>query len=233
MHIIGPDQNCAYHYPSNYDQETRMKPVSSAESMRPGLLFDPFEWAADALTAIIVAKPQLLPDLISMNCKRMHLIALALAHLDGEIAPDVGQTLISGSTRAVLELIPTPFPSRVEHVLSRYFPRRVLELETYRRLVSLLSEEHAAAFLQNTDLVSDTVINTLQNLPPQLRNSCVMNALEPITFEFGLSEGLRLSKSSVLTIKQVHSFWHLSASAAGRQGEKREQRAERSLCLLK
>jgi hypothetical protein len=172
-----------------------MAPVSSehtAERIRPDFLFEPFEWAADALTSIIIARPNLLPDLISIDCKRMHLIALALAHLNNEVTPDIGEVLIAGSAQAVLEFIPTPYPSRVEKVLSRYFPSSVLDLETYRQLILLLSEENASTFLQNADYVSDTVVSTLHGLPPVLRNSCIMNALEPISFEFGLSDGLRL-----------------------------------------
>jgi len=162
------------------------------ERIRPGFLFEPFGWAADTLTAIVMARPSLLPDLISIDSKRMHLIALALAHLNNEVTPDIGEVLIGGSAQAVLEFIPTSYPSRAERVLSRYFPSSILEPETYRQLILLLNEENASTFLQNTDYVSDTVVSTLQGLPPILRNSCIMNALDPIQLEFGFSEGLRL-----------------------------------------
>jgi hypothetical protein len=172
-----------------------MIPLSSENPtgrIRPAFLFEPFGWAAHALTAIVIARPNLLPDLLSIDCERMHLITLALAHLKSEVTPDIGEVLIKGSAQAVVEFIPTSYPSRVERVLRRYFPSSVLEPETYRRLVLLLNEENASNFLQNADYVSDTLVSTLHGLPPLLRNFCIINALEPIELEFGFSEGLRL-----------------------------------------
>jgi hypothetical protein len=172
-----------------------MSPVSSENpngQIRPGFLFEPFGWAADVLTAIVIARPTLLADLFSIDCKRMHLIAFALAHLKNKVTPDIGEVLITGSAQAVMEFVPTSYPSSVERVLSRYFPSSILEPVTYRQLILLLNEENASTFLQNADYVSDTVVRTLLGLPPVLRNSCIMNALEPITLEFGFSEGLRL-----------------------------------------
>lgn len=58
------------------------------ERIRPGFLFEPFGWAAGTLTAIVMARPSLLSDLISIDSKRMHLIALALAHLNDEATPE-------------------------------------------------------------------------------------------------------------------------------------------------
>jgi hypothetical protein len=98
-----------------------------------------------------------------------------------------------GSAQAVMEFVPTSYPGKVEQVLGRYFPSSVLEPETYRRLVLLLNDENASNFLCNADYVSDTLISTLHGLPPLLRNSCVINALDPIVvFEYGFSDGLRL-----------------------------------------
>jgi hypothetical protein len=161
-------------------------------SIKPGLLLEPFGWAADALTEMVIAKPNLLVDLLAIDCQRMHLIALALAHLKGEITSDLGDLLVRGPVRTVLELVPTSHPSRVEQVLSRHFPSSVLEPETYRRLVLLLNDENASRYLQNSDYVSDTLVSTLFGLPPPLRNSCIINALDPIAFEYGFSDGLHL-----------------------------------------
>jgi hypothetical protein len=197
-HIIGPSQSRDAIFNTavcGNNRKTGMIPLSSenpAGQIRPGFLFDPFGWAAHALTAIVIARPNPLPVLLSIDRERMHIIALALAHLRHEVTPDLGEALIGGSAQAVLGLFPTPYPSRVERVLGRCLPSSVLEPETYRRLVLLLNDENASNFLQNADYVSDTLVGTLYGLPPILRTSCIINALEPIELEFGFSEGLRL-----------------------------------------
>jgi hypothetical protein len=160
--------------------------------IKPDHLLEPFGWAADALTTIAIANPNLIIDLLAIDCQRMHLIALALAHLESEVTPDLGELLMRGSVRAVTEHIPKLDPCSMERVLGRHFPSSVLEPENYRRLVTLLTDDNASSFLQNADYVSDFIISTLHGLPPPLRNSCVINALDPIELEYGFSDGLRL-----------------------------------------
>ena len=49
----------------------------------PGYLVTPFGWAAQPLAAMIQADPELLTHVFELDRVRMHVIALALAHLDG------------------------------------------------------------------------------------------------------------------------------------------------------
>jgi hypothetical protein len=48
----------------------------------PGFLLAPFGWATEWLAAAVEAEPPLLAELYFLSRRRMHLIALALAHLD-------------------------------------------------------------------------------------------------------------------------------------------------------
>ena len=61
----------------------------------PGFLLAPFGWAAEPLTAMVQAEPSLLADLFGISRPRMHLIALALAHLDTTVPPEIGPLLVA------------------------------------------------------------------------------------------------------------------------------------------
>ena len=89
------DQNCS---------------VEAAALRTPGHLLGPFGWAANALGAMVEAEPKLLLHLFELDRARMHLIALALAHLD-EVSPDLGIFLVSGSVRVVTERILGHYPT--------------------------------------------------------------------------------------------------------------------------
>jgi hypothetical protein len=71
-----------------------MAHVASAASLKqattrsPGFLLSPFGWAAEPLAAMVNAEPALLADLFEMSRARMHLIALALAHLESPQPPE-------------------------------------------------------------------------------------------------------------------------------------------------
>ena len=72
---------------SHPKDKPNMTHVASAASHKqstrrlPGFLLSPFGWAAEPLASIVNAEPTLLPDLFEMSQPRMHLLALALAHL--------------------------------------------------------------------------------------------------------------------------------------------------------
>jgi hypothetical protein len=82
-----------------------MTAVESAASHKksttrlPGFLISPFGWAAEPLAAMVNAEPTLLADLFEISRSRMHLIALALAHLEPPQPPEIGRLLTHGSAR--------------------------------------------------------------------------------------------------------------------------------------
>ncbi|MGD0026653.1 MAG: hypothetical protein ABSC37_18870 [Xanthobacteraceae bacterium] len=62
--------------------------VEATTRYAPGYLLAPFGWAADAVGAMVEAEPTLLFHLFELDRARMHLIALALAHLN-DFSPDI------------------------------------------------------------------------------------------------------------------------------------------------
>ena len=80
-------------------------PISTIENgkqRRPGFLLEPLGWVQDRLGNAIATAPHLLELLIEVDHGRMHLIALALAHLSGEVTPDLALKLLQGSKKAIL-----------------------------------------------------------------------------------------------------------------------------------
>jgi hypothetical protein len=55
---------------------------SGRRPLFPGYLLTPLGWAAQPLATIVAVDPRLLPHVFEFNRPRMHLIALALAHLN-------------------------------------------------------------------------------------------------------------------------------------------------------
>jgi hypothetical protein len=102
-----------------------MTHVASAASHRqstrrlPGFLLSPFGWAAEPLAVMVNAEPTLLADLFEMSQSRMHLIALALAHLEPPLPPEIGRLLTHGSPRQVLEQVLGHCPVGIRRALHR------------------------------------------------------------------------------------------------------------------
>jgi hypothetical protein len=73
--------------------------ASAKQSTRrlPGFLISPFGWAAEPLAVMVNSEPSLVADLFEMSRARMHLIALALAHLEPPHPPEIGRLLTHGS----------------------------------------------------------------------------------------------------------------------------------------
>ena len=165
--------------------------ITSLETARlytPGHLLAPFGWAADALAAIVEAEPALLTHLFALDSKRMHLIALAIAHLN-EVSPAIGPFLFSGSARAIAEKILGRYPTGIRRALDR-LPPSVLAPESYRHLVELLGDLKAAKFLNHARCIDDFSIQTLYRLPASLRTPVIFGAIAGNSGE-GFAEGLR------------------------------------------
>jgi hypothetical protein len=144
-------------------------PAGTAGPPRPpGFLLTPFGWAAEPLAAMAAAEPSLLPDLFTISQARMHLIALALAHLDPPVPSGIGSLLASGPARQVLDRALGQHPPGVKRALHR-LPREVLQRQNYRALVHLLADPGSAAVLHHAATINDLAIEVLGDLPPPLR----------------------------------------------------------------
>jgi hypothetical protein len=134
----------------------------------PGFLLTPFGWAAEQLAAMVHAEPSLLPDLFAISRPRMHLIALALAHLDRQVPSGIGWLLARGPARQVLGRVLGACPAGIKRALD-HLPGAVLQRQNYRRLLHLLADPGAAAVLHHADKIDDLAIEVLDDLPPPLR----------------------------------------------------------------
>ena len=79
--------------------------LAQAKPLVPGYLVTPFGWAAQQLAAMIQSEPRLLTHVFELDRPRMHVIALALAHLDESPASDLATVLFRGSIHEVLHRV--------------------------------------------------------------------------------------------------------------------------------
>jgi hypothetical protein len=133
----------------------------------PGFLFAPFGWAAEPVAAMMRADRSLFADLFAIDRSRMHLIALAVAHLNLPVPPEIGALLVRASARQVLNQVLGQAPVGIRRVLS-HLPDAVLSRENYRRLVELLVDPEAAQVLHHADQIDDTAIRALADLPAEV-----------------------------------------------------------------
>jgi hypothetical protein len=124
----------------------------------------------------------------------MHVIALALAHLDGEALLQVGPILLRTSAREILERVLGRSPVGIKRVLGR-LPLAVLTPQSYRRLVELLDHPETAKVLPHLadSEITDSTIRLLHEVPASLR-SAVVAVLGVHTLD-NLPDGLRLLAS--------------------------------------
>jgi hypothetical protein len=156
----------------------------------PGFLLTPFGWAAEPLAAMLHAEPSLLPDLFGISRPRMHLIALALAHLDRPVPSGIGCLLARGPARQVLGRVLGGCPAGIKRALG-HLPGAVLQRQNYRRLVHLLADPGGAAVLNHAAKIHDLAIEVLGDLPPPLRRSFASTLADWPEKLNGLTAGLQ------------------------------------------
>lgn len=135
----------------------------------PGFLLAPFRWATGRVIAVLQYEPGLLADLIHLSRIRMHLIALALAHVEGDVPAEFGQILFRGSAGDILDAVIGRRPVGLKRVV-QCLPGRVLEAESYRRLVQLLDDPAAAKLLYHAGEIDDPAIKIIDDVPVALRS---------------------------------------------------------------
>lgn len=65
------------------------------------------------------AEPKLLADLFELDRWRMHAIALALAHIDGDVSPQFGLFLARASAREIVDRVLGRRPMGIKRILRR------------------------------------------------------------------------------------------------------------------
>src|ERR1019366_6190087 len=124
----------------------------------------------------------------------MHLIALALAHMIGEVTPDLALMLLQGSRKTVLNLSVGHRPVGIDRAL-HHLPPKVLTAESYRNLTDLLNDPVTAKFLHHTASITELIIAGLHNLPGALRSASIMAMFNRIDGMIRFVDGLRVLAS--------------------------------------
>ena len=65
-------------------------------------MLEPLGWVQARLTNAIEGEPSLVELLFDLDQPRMHLMALALAHMSSEVSPDLALILLQGSRKTIL-----------------------------------------------------------------------------------------------------------------------------------
>ena len=143
---------------------------------RPGFLLEPLGWVQDRLSQAIEVEPRLVELLFDLDHARMHLIALALAHMNGDVTPDLALMLLQESRKTILNLSVGHRPVGIDRAL-HHLPPKVLTAESYRNLTDLLNDPVPAKFLHHTGSITDLLITGIHRLPTGLRTAAIMAML--------------------------------------------------------
>src|SRR5664280_355705 len=127
---------------------------------RPGFLLEPLGWIQDRLSQAIAAEPTLIEHLFDLDAARMHLVALALAHLASDVTSDLALMLLQGSRKTILDLSLGIHPTGLDRALG-HLPPKVLAAESYRNLIDLLNDPATAKFLHHSASITEPIITGL------------------------------------------------------------------------
>ena len=161
---------------------------------RPGFLLEPLGWVQDRLSQAIAVEPSLVELLFDLDHARMHLIALALAHMNGDVTPDLALMLLQESRKTILNFSVGHRPVGIGRALRR-LPPKVLAAEIYRKLVDLLNDPVPAKFLHHTGSITDLLITGIHRLPAGLRTAAIMAMFNRIDGMIWFADGLRVLAS--------------------------------------
>ena len=161
---------------------------------RPGFLLEPLGWVQDRLSQAIEVEPRLVELLFDLDHARMHLTALALAHMSGDVTPELALMLLQESRKTILNLSVGHRPVGIDRALRR-LPPKVLAAESYRHLVDLLDDPVPAKFLHHTGSITELLITGIHRLPAGLRTAAIMAMFNRIDGMTWFVDGLRILAS--------------------------------------
>ncbi len=144
--------------------------LALTKPLAPGYLLTPFGWAAQPLAAMIQTDPALVTQLFELDRPRMHVIALALAHVDDNPAPNLAPVLFHASFREVLQRVTGQAHVEFKGVLRR-LPSAVLSRQGYLRLIELLDDPLCAKVLHHLEQrkITDSIVSILYEATAVLR----------------------------------------------------------------
>jgi hypothetical protein len=158
---------------------TRPTRIESHTALRtPGLLLEPFQWAARPILCMALAEPRLLAHLTEIDALRLHVIAFYLTHRGDH--SDSGADAIflaSARSRDIAERALGKSPKRLLGLLRR-LPDKALERATYEQLASLASSEALVDALMRKKRIDLLLIEQLATIPPELRDRPLLRAID-------------------------------------------------------
>jgi len=160
-----------------------------SKSRKPGFLLEPLGWVQGRLGPAIEVEPRLFELLFGLDQSRMHLMALALAHLASDVTPDLALMLLQGRKNSILKLSVGHRPVGIDRMLRR-LPRKVLGVEIYRKLVDLLNYPSTARYLHHSVAINERMIVGLHRLPAALRRPAIMTMFDRIGGMIWFVDGL-------------------------------------------
>ena len=142
--------------------------ATTAIDRPPGFLLNPLKWAAQPMMALLQDQPLYLADLIHLTRTRMHLIGIALAHVGGGRSAELSEILFRGSADMILDQTVGDRSPGLKRAVS-VMPSFMMEAESYRGLVKLLSDPNAARLIHHTSEIRDSTIRAMSDVPAALR----------------------------------------------------------------
>jgi hypothetical protein len=150
---------------------TEINPKLTANSSTKwplGFLLDPFGWAAPKVVDMLRQQPEYFPDLLHVSQARMHLLGIALAHVQNASSPDMVQLLFRGKANAILDTTLGHRPRGLKRAV-RHMPHIMLTEESYRGLVELLADPLAVRFISHWLEIRNFTIRSVKAVPLALR----------------------------------------------------------------
>ena len=150
--------------------ELRISDFEPSKPLSPGYLLRPFKWAAEPLAAMCQVEPQFLRHVFELDRFRMHVLAIALAHLEENPSLALAQYLMRSSTKDILARTLDRCPDGMSRFIHR-LPYGVLSRQAYRALIALLLDRKSAKLMYHLDdaEITDAVIRMLHDIPAVLR----------------------------------------------------------------
>jgi hypothetical protein len=163
---------------------------ANGKCRRLGFLVEPLGWVQARLIKAIEVEPRLIELLFDLDAARMHLLALALAHLNCNVTPDLALMLLQEPKTAILNRSVGHRPVGIGRVLRR-LPPKVLAAESYRKLIDLLIDPATAKFLHHRQSIDEKMIAGLSTLPADLRRPAILAMVGRVEGMEQFVDGLR------------------------------------------
>jgi hypothetical protein len=174
------------------DQQVEsLRVLTPPKRIDPGHLLMPFGWAAGAVVAMLQTDITLYPDLIGLSRRRMHLIALAVAHCPGNMDMSLARCVLQSDFSSVVEALFGRQVTGLKRALDR-LPDSVLPPESYRQLIDLLDTPGIAEVLFHQQTLSAAYLDMLHELFASIRGITSRTVVEFGFRPQGWADGLRL-----------------------------------------